>query len=254
MVHLHPSSPRQFIPGFQAVKEAVLSGRIRIIEVWIREGKEGTRIREVLEAAAKRGIRVFFKEGREMDQILPGVAHQGVAAVAGEYLYADVEEIVDVSMRGPGEALILAADHITDEGNLGALVRTGAFFGVHGLILPKDRSASVSAKIIKRSSGALLHLPVARVVNLARTLAALKEQGLWIIGTAGEGPDSVYDFDWKRNVVLVMGSEDKGLSPLIRAKCDQIVRIPGSGRVDSLNVSVAAGAILSEIQRRRGKR
>jgi 23S rRNA (guanosine2251-2'-O)-methyltransferase len=239
------------IPGYRPVLEALLSSRIRILEIWIREGKEGTRVKDVIHAAAQRSVRVFYKTAREMDQFLQGVAHQGVAAFAGEYLYADMEEIVALSISCQGEALILAADHITDEGNLGSLVRTGTFFGAHGLVLPKDRSASISAGVIKRSSGALMHLPVARVVNLGRTLTALKEKGFWIIGTAGESRDSIYDFDWKRNLVLVMGSEEKGLSPLIRGICDQIVRIPGSGRVESLNISVAAGAVLSEIQRRR---
>jgi len=239
------------IPGYRPVLEALLSNRIRILEIWIREGKEGTRANDIISAAAERSVRVSFKSSREMDQLLPGVAHQGMLAVAGEYLYASIEEIVDTSMSKPGEALILAADHITDEGNLGALVRTGTFFGAHGLLLPKDRSASISAGILKRSSGALLNLPVARVVNLGRALTTLKERGFWIIGTAGESEESIYDFDWKRDLVLAMGSEDKGLSPLIRGICDQIVRIPGSGRVESLNVSVAAGAVLSEIQRRR---
>ncbi|RJR51166.1 MAG: 23S rRNA (guanosine(2251)-2'-O)-methyltransferase RlmB [Desulfobacteraceae bacterium] len=244
-------SRHHLIPGYRPVLEALLSNRMRILEIWIREGKEGTRANDIIAAAAERSVQVSFKSAREMDQLLPGVAHQGIAAVAGEYVYASLDEIVAISASFPEEALILAADHITDEGNLGALVRTGTFFGAHGMLLPKDRSASISAAILKRSSGALLSLPVARVVNLGRALVTLKEKGFWIIGTAGESKESIYDFDWKRNLVLVMGSEDKGLSPLIRGICDQIVKIPGSGRVESLNVSVAAGAVLSEIQRRR---
>jgi len=252
MVHSSPSPSKQhLIPGYRPVLEALLSTRIRILEIWIREGKEGTRVKDVISAAAEKSIPISYKSGREMDHLLQGVAHQGVAALAGEYLYASLEEIVSGSMSRQGEALILAADHITDEGNLGALVRTGTFFGADGLVLPKDRSASISAGIIKRSSGALVNLPIARVVNLGRALTTLKEKGFWIIGTAGESRDSIYDFDWKRNLVLVMGSEEKGLTPLIRGICDQIVRIPGSGRVESLNVSVAAGAVLSEIQRQR---
>ena len=247
-----PSSPKtHFIPGYRAVQEALLSNRIRILEIWIREGKEGNRAGVVTEAAAKRSIPVLHKSSEEMDRLFRDLPHQGIVAVAGEYLYSEVEEIVGLSAKAPGEALILAADHITDEGNLGALVRTGAFFAAHGLILPKDRSAAVSPTVLKRSAGALLHLPVARVVNLGRTLVDLKEKGLWIIGTAGESAQSIYDFDWKRDLVLVLGSEEKGLSPLIRDRCDEIVRIPGSGRVESLNVSVAAGAVLSEIQRQR---
>jgi 23S rRNA (guanosine2251-2'-O)-methyltransferase len=251
----HPPSPTKdhLIPGFRAVQEALLSDRIRILEIWIREGRERSRAGEVTEAAAKRSIPVLYKSPEEMDQVVRDLPHQGIVAVAGEYLYSDMEDLVELSSKAPGEGLILAADHITDEGNLGALVRTGAFFGAHGLLLPKDRSAAVSPRVLKRSAGALLHLPVARIVNLGRALVALKEKGFWVIGTAGESARSIYDFDWRRDLVLVMGGEEKGVSQLVRGKCDEIVRIPGSGRVESLNISVAAGAILSEIQRQRSE-
>lgn len=247
------SRKSHFIPGFHAVKEALLSGNPKLLEIWIKEGRGGVRIQEVVEAATKRSVPVIFRAAEEMDRVLPDLAHQGIMALA-EFSYSGLEEMIELSGKNPGEALILATDHITDEGNLGALVRTGAFFGVHGLLLPKDRSASVSARIMKSSAGALAHLPVARVVNLARSLDLLRKKGFWIIGTAGESVHSIYDFNWKRDLVLVMGSEEKGMSPLIRAKCDQIVRIPGSGDVESLNVSVAAGAILSEIRRQRKMR
>jgi 23S rRNA (guanosine2251-2'-O)-methyltransferase len=253
MTHPPSSTKDHIIPGFHAVQEALLSSRIRIREIWIREGREKSRAGEISEAAQKRSIPVLYKTPLEMDRIFPDLPHQGIVAVAGEYLYADLEEIVGHSSKAPGEGLILAADHITDEGNLGALVRTGAFFGAHGLLLPKDRSAAVSPMVLKRSAGALLHLPVARVVNLGRALDELKEKGFWVIGTAGESARSIYDFDWKRDLVLVMGSEEKGMGQLVRGKCDEIVRIPGSGRVESLNISVAAGAVLSEIQRQRSE-
>ena len=148
--------------------------------------------------------------------------------------------------------MLLAADHITDEGNLGALIRTAASFGVQGLILPRDRSAQVSAKVLKRSSGAHLFLPIVQVVNLSRTLDELSQNGFWIIGAAGESSHSIYEFDWRRNLVLVLGSEDKGLKPSIRSHCHQLVGIPVQGFQGSLNVSVAGGIILSEIIRQRG--
>ena len=145
----------------------------------------------------------------------------------------------------------MAADHITDEGNLGALMRTAAFFGAHGLVLPKDRSAGLSVRVRKISSGGYAHLPVARVVNLARTLEILKKQGLWIIGAAEEAHETIYGFDWKRDLVIVVGSEDRGLSRSVRARCDHLVSVPSRGSVNSLNVSVAAGIIFSEIFRQR---
>jgi 23S rRNA (guanosine2251-2'-O)-methyltransferase len=236
------------------VKEALLSKRVRITEIWVREGREGSRPGEIREIAAERGIPLFLKSAAEMEALLPGLAHQGMAAVGGEFVYSDLEEIAERALGSPGRALIVAADHITDEGNLGALVRTSAFFGVQGLVLPKDRAAAISAQVMKRSSGALLHLPVARVVNLGRALDRLAERGFWVLGTAGEGPESIYGFDWQRDLVLVLGSEEKGLSPLIRTRCHQILRIPGEGKVESLNVSVAAGVVLSEIVRQRTSR
>ncbi|MEW6666507.1 MAG: 23S rRNA (guanosine(2251)-2'-O)-methyltransferase RlmB [Thermodesulfobacteriota bacterium] len=249
---VHPSRlPRFILPGYHAVREALASGRMRITEIWVREGREGLRGGEIQEMAAEKGIPVRLKGAAEMENLLPGLAHQGMAAVGGEFLYCGLDEIAGASLKTPGRALVVAADHITDEGNLGALVRTCVFFGVQGLVLPKDRSASVSAQVMKRSSGTVLHLPVARVVNLGRALELLAEKGFWILGTAGEGPESIYGFDWRRDLVLVLGSEDKGLSPLIRKRCHQILRIPRQGMAESLNVSVAAGVVLSEIVRQR---
>ncbi|MDP6179806.1 MAG: RNA methyltransferase, partial [Desulfatiglandales bacterium] len=169
----------------------------------------------------------------------------------GEFRYFDLDQIIDTSLHDPAHALIVAADHITDEGNLGALIRTGVFFGAHGLVLPKDRSASVSERVKKRSSGAYVHLPVARVVNLGRTLDILIKKGFWIIGAAGDSLGSIYQFDWNRDLVLVLGSEEKGLSRTVRSRCHQLVGIPSYGHVSSLNISVAGGIILSEIVRQR---
>ena len=168
------------------------------------------------------------------------------------FSFADLQQVLRHSLQEGASALLLAADHITDPGNLGALIRTAAFFGTHGLILPKDRSAGITAATLKRASGTHLQLPVVQVTNLGRTLDELSKNGFWIIGAAGEASMSIYDFDWKRPVVLVLGSEQKGISPSIRKRCHQLVGIPSPGGVESLNISVAGGAILSEICRQRG--
>lgn len=186
-----PSGKSRFISGFHAVKEALLSGHPKITEIWIKEGRGGIRVQEVLEAAIKRSVPVIFRAAEEMDRVLPGLPHQGIMALA-EFSYSALDEVIDLGGKSPGEALIVAADHITDEGNLGALVRTAAFFGAYGLLLPKDRSASVSARIMKSSAGALAHMPVARVVNLARALDLLRKKGFWIIGAAGESAHSIF--------------------------------------------------------------
>jgi 23S rRNA (guanosine2251-2'-O)-methyltransferase len=239
------------IPGFHAVRESLIDPMSQVREIWIGEGKRGTRMDEVLRLARDKSISVYIRKQDDIERLTPGINHQGILAFAEGFAYLDLEELVDMISRGQGLRLILAADHITDEGNLGALMRTAAFFGVQGLILPKDRSARITGKLLKRTSGVFLTLPVARVVNLRRALDALRDKGFWIIGAAGEGPVSIYDFDWDRDTVLVLGSENKGLSRSVRQGCDELVRIPGVGTVESLNVSVAGGIILGEINRRR---
>lgn len=239
------------IPGFHAVKECLLGPVGKIHEIWIGEGRRGPRPDEVLRLAKEKKVPVFIKKGEEIERLAPGIHHQDILGIAGEFAYLELEDLLRLAKKGRTYRLILAADHITDEGNLGALMRTGAFFGVQGLILPKDRSARVTGKLLKRSSGALAKLPVAQVVNLRRALDSLRDQGFWIIGAAGEATESIYDFDWKRETVLVLGSESKGLSRVVREGCDALVRIPGRGAVESLNVSVACGIILGEINRRR---
>jgi 23S rRNA (guanosine2251-2'-O)-methyltransferase len=239
------------IPGFHAVKEALTQGQEMIDGIWIAEGKRSARIQEILSIAMKNRIPVSFKPVFELDHWLPETAHQGIVALTGEFHYTDLNQLIDHALSGPDYALLIAADHITDEGNLGALMRTAAFFGTHGLILPKDRSAKVTEGVRKRSSGAYAHLPITIVVNLGRTLDILTEKGFWIIGAAGEADESIYQFDWKRDAVLVLGREDKGLTLPVRKRCHQMVRIPAAGRLNSLNIAVAGGVILSEIVRQK---
>jgi len=241
------------IPGFHAVRESLLKADQQVREIWIEEGKKGPRVDELIGLAKERGVLALFKHRDDLELAAPGVTHQGVVALAGKFSYVDMEDLLRLSLDAQGFRLILAADHITDEGNLGALIRTAAFFGVKGLILPRDRSAQMTGRLLKRTSGAYLHLTVAQVVNLGRGLDTLKKKGFWIIGAAGEGRVSIYDFDWNRDTVLVLGSESKGLSRPVRERCDELVSIPGEGSVESLNVSVAGGIILGEMMRRRSK-
>jgi 23S rRNA (guanosine2251-2'-O)-methyltransferase len=233
------------------VRETLLKGQIRIYELWVAEGQRSARAKEILQLAEERGVPVQFKKGAILDNLLPGTLHQGIVALAERFAYFDFNTLIDMSLGAPEPGLIVVADHITDEGNLGALIRTVAFFKAHGLILPKDRSARVTERVRKRSAGAYVHLPITRVVNLGRALNELDKKGFWIIGAAGESPDSIYQFEWDRDLVLVLGSEDKGLSRSVRSRCHQMVSIPSQGPLGALNVSVAAGVILSEIFRQR---
>lgn len=242
---------KHLIPGLHSVKEALVSHRIKVREIWISEGRDPSRTREILEIASRKGIPVISKKPEFLKDALPDATHQGIIAVAGDFSYLEIEDLIDSSRKERGHGLLIAVDHITDEGNLGALIRTSAFFGAHGIIIPKDRSAQVTHNVMKRSSGTYLNIPIARVTNLSRALDILTDEGFWIIGTAGDGTESIYSFDWQRDTVLVMGSEDRGMGHMIRNKCHQIVGIPSFGNVESLNVSVACGVILSEIARRR---
>jgi 23S rRNA (guanosine2251-2'-O)-methyltransferase len=243
------------IPGFHAVRESLLKTPERLREVWVGSSRDGARAKEIARLGAEKGVPVHFKALREIQAIMPGAAHQGFVALAETFFsYTDIEDLIEKSRQERGGALLIVADHITDEGNLGALIRTAAFFGVHGLILPKDRSAKVTGKLLKRSSGAYVSLLISQVVNLGRTLDLLADKGFWIIGAAGEAQESLYHFDWDRDLVLVLGSESKGLSHSVRERCHALVKIPGSGQVESLNLSVAGGVILSEIVRQRGSK
>ena len=239
------------IPGFHGVREALVHGHVRVREIWIAEGKKPVRTEEIIRIAEQRKIPICFKQRADLSQFLPDIAHQGIVAVTVGFDYSDLDHLIDISLQDQGQALLIAADHITDEGNLGSLIRTSAFFGAHGLIIPKKRSAAMSAKVLKRSSGAYTHLPIARVVNLGRALDLLKSKGFWIIGASGDSREPIYQFDWTRDLILVLGNEQRGLSRTVRESCHQVVGIPKSGPVESLNVGVAGGVILSEIFRQR---
>ncbi len=231
---------------------ALKVGRPGIQALWIVKGKGSERAREILGIMAEKGIPVHYKDRAELDRLIPGTAHQGIVAIAERFEYSDLDGIIAGASKTPGYNLLIIADHITDEGNLGALIRTAAFFGAQGLVLPRDRSAKVTGAVLKRSVGAYVHLPVAQVVNLGRALDELNKRGFWIIGTAGEETESIYRFDWNRDLALVLGREDRGLTRSARERCHALVSIPGSGHVNSLNVSVACGIVLSEVARQRG--
>lgn len=237
------------VPGFHGVCQALNQQEVAVMEVWLATGRSSSRVEEVLQLARDQRVPVLYREPRDMDRLLPGLAHQGMVALMADFPYADLTQLVRTARSHPEPALLLALDHITDEGNLGAILRTAAFFGAHGVLLPKDRSARVSPQVVKRSAGAFGLLPVARVVNLARSLQDLEREGFWIIGTSGQGRESLYGFDWDRDLVLVLGNEERGMGQAIQAACQETVHIPASGAPPSLNVAVACGVLLSEIKR-----
>lgn len=240
----------QVISGINAVKENLRKGE-GIVELFIAKGKKIERLREILDIATQKKIPIRFKDRLYLDKISSSSSHQGVIAILNTYNYLYFNDLIERAISNKSKGLLIAADHITDTGNLGSLIRTAEFFGVQGLILPKDRSASITDAVHKRSAGGSAYLPVTKVVNLARALKQLADENFWVVGAAGESSTNIYEFDWNRDLVLVMGNESKGLSRVVKDQCHHLVSIPRLGKLASLNVSVAAGIILSEIVRQR---
>jgi len=222
----------------------------RVREIWIARDKRSERAGRLVRLCKERDVSVRFRSSAEIKRLFPDISHQGYIALVDSFRYRELDEIAQAGIQ-EGNALIIALDHITDEGNLASIIRTAAFFGAQGLVIPKDRSAGVSPRVAKRSAGASVWLPIARVVNLGRALDILDKRDFWIVGTGGESPETIHGFDWRRNLVLVLGNEEKGLTKGIRKRCHKVLSIPGRGGLDSLNVGVAAGVVLSEIARQR---
>ena len=203
------------------------------------------RVREAIKMAADRGIALLEVTRNQLDRLTDGTAHQGLALQVPPYEYAHPDDLVQAARDAAEVPLIVALDGVTDPRNLGAIVRSAAAFGAHGLIVPSRRSAGVTATAWKTSAGTLATLPVARAANLTNTLREYRDQGLFVIGLDGEAKTDIADTNLATEpLVLVIGSEGKGLSRLVRDHCDQLVRIPMTTATESLNASVAASIAL----------
>jgi 23S rRNA (guanosine2251-2'-O)-methyltransferase len=241
----------RIVYGANPVKE-LLSARGREISViYLAEGDTGPALAEIARLARGRQVTVEARPRVELDALAGEEArHQGVVAVAGEYPYLELEDLLARVPAGT-PALLVVLDGVQDPHNLGAVIRSAAVLGAHGVIVPKDRAAPVTAAVVKASAGATEHLPVARVTNLARAIAELKEAGIWTVGAVARSAPAPWAVDLKGPIALVLGAEGPGLRPLVLKSCDFLVEIPMAGRVASLNVSVTAGALLYEAVRQR---
>ncbi|MBF0195129.1 MAG: 23S rRNA (guanosine(2251)-2'-O)-methyltransferase RlmB [Magnetococcales bacterium] len=218
----------------------------------VAKGAGGKRIQEIVDKARDQGLRTRFVDRQTLDGMSGGLAHQGVIARAGIRKQPTFKQIIAKVIGNPN-ALLVLLDGVEDPHNLGAIIRSSESFGVIAVILPKDRSAALSAVAAKASAGAVERLDVVRVTNLTRSIDELKEQGVQVVGLAGEEAQEISKASLKGPVALVMGGEGKGLRRLTRDHCDTLVSIPITGGVGSLNVSVAAGVALYEVQRSRGE-
>ena len=237
------------VSGRNAVRELLASGR-DIDKIYVQRGEREGSIKLLIAKAAERKIPVITSDKQKLDQISGGVNHQGIVAVAAEENYSTLDDIILYAEERGEKPFVVIADGIEDPHNLGAIIRSADCSGVHGVIIPKRRSVGLTPVVAKASAGALSHVRVAKVTNLASTVDELKERGFWIYA-ADMGGTEYSKTDFSGSVAVVLGSEGFGISRLVKEKCDFTVSIPLYGRVNSLNVSCAAAVILTEVARQR---
>jgi 23S rRNA (guanosine2251-2'-O)-methyltransferase len=238
------------IYGVLPVLEALRAGARRVDRIVIAEGARDARLRKVIEAARQGGVPVRREPRVALDRLTNNSNHQGVVAVASVATYSDAVSLLN--LVSPTTIFILL-DGIEDPHNLGAIIRTAECGGATAVIVPERRAAHISDVVAKTSAGAVEHLPVARVTNLASFIEALKEHNVWVVGVEGSGSITYTDFDYRGALALVFGGEGRGLHRLVRERCDAVVSIPMRGKVSSLNVSVAVGVVLFEALKQRSR-
>ncbi len=239
------------IEGRNAVHEALRAHRV-INKVFYAKGDGDRMLSHLAHQAKEAGAVVVACDRRKLDSMSETGAHQGIIAFAAAHDYASVEDILENAAASGRAPLVVVCDEISDPHNLGAIIRSAEAAGAHGVIIPKRRSAALTAVVEKASAGATSYLPVARVPNIAACLDNLKKRGLWVFGTAlQENSISLYEADLKGAVAIVIGSEGEGMSRLTREKCDFTVKIPMIGKIESLNASCAAAVVLYEAVRQR---
>ena len=239
------------IEGRNAVTEALRAGT-NIDKIFIMKGEVDAALGHIASAARQKGIVVADADKNKLDKMSRTHAHQGVIAVAAVREYVSVEDILQIARDKGEQPLIVVCDELSDPHNLGAVIRTAECAGAHGVVIPKRRSAGLTAVVAKTSAGAVAHVPVARVPNIPALLKDLKKQGVWVFGTAADGTTNLYDADLKGPAAIVIGSEGEGMTRLAAENCDFLVSIPMRGKLNSLNASAAAAILLYEAVRQRG--
>ena len=238
------------IEGRNAVIEALRAGSV-IDKIYLQKGETDKTLGHIASKARAAGVVVVEADRRKLDAMSRTHAHQGVIALAAVREYVSVESMLAAAAEKGENPLLVVCDEISDPHNLGAIIRTACCAGAHGVIIPKRRSAGLTAVVAKTSAGAVSYLPVARVANIPSLLKDLKKQGVWVFGTAAGGTTSLYEADLKGPAAIVIGSEGDGMTRLAAENCDFLVSIPMSGKLDSLNASAAAAILLYEAVRQR---
>ncbi|MGR3766459.1 23S rRNA (guanosine(2251)-2'-O)-methyltransferase RlmB [Rossellomorea sp. NS-SX7] len=240
---------KDFIGGRNPVIEALKSGR-EINKIWIAEGSQKGSIQQILGLAKEANVMVQYVPKRKIEQMV-AENHQGVVASVAAYKYAEIDDIFDKAAQKGEDPFVLILDELEDPHNLGSIMRTADASGAHGIIIPKRRAVGLTSTVAKASTGAIEHIPVARVTNLSRAVDELKERGVWVAGTDAKGKQDYRQLDGTLPIGLIIGSEGKGMSRILRDKCDFLVQLPMTGHVTSLNASVAASILMYEVYRNR---
>ncbi len=237
------------VPGRNAVRELLKSGRT-IEKIYVREGEREGSITVLAAEAIARGIPLIEVDKSKLDRLCGFEQHQGIVAIASEKEYVTVDDVLEIAASRGEKPLIVIADNISDPHNLGAIIRCAEGAGAHGIIIPKRRSACITPAVAKASAGAVEHLAAVKCVNVTSVIKELKEKGLWIFAAEADGKDyTTADFDVP--CAIVLGSEENGVSDLVKKNCDYIVSLPMKGQVNSLNVSTASAVLLYEAIRQR---
>lgn len=240
----------EIIAGRNPVMEAIKSNT-EITSILIAKGSSEGSIKAIIANASRRKIPIKQVSPIKLDNMAPSGGHQGVVAIIAPIKHVSLSDILKIATEKGEDPLIVILDRIEDVHNLGAIARTAEAAGAHGIVIAKHRAAPITAAAVKASAGALLHIPVCRVVNISRTIEELKGKKLWVAGADTEGDTKYYNANLKGPLAVVIGNEGKGISRLVKEKCDFLVNIPMTGKMASLNASNAAAIILFEILRQR---
>lgn len=244
------SLPEDVVVGRNAVAEALKSGRA-VNRLLVAEGDGQGSIREIVRLARESGAIVETVARNKIEAVAKGVRHQGVLAYTSPVDYTPLDELLEAARKKSDAPFLLLLDELEDPHNLGAILRTADAVGVDGVLIPKRRSCPLSATVAKTSAGAVEYVPVARIGNIAQTIKDLKREGFWVVGADMDGTVDYFDADLTGATVLVVGSEGRGISRLVRESCDILVKIPMLGKINSLNVSVAGAVLMYESLRQR---
>ncbi len=243
----------EILYGLHPVSEAMAAGRRIIHEIYLAKEKRGMRIDDVVRKSQSLKIPVTFLSMDQIQSLAGKDSHQGIAAKVSPYPVLPLRKMMDAALERTSHPFFLLLDHVVDPHNLGALIRTALCVGVHGVVIPKDRSATPSPVVSKISAGALEHISLAQAVNMVYAILDLKKNGVWIAGLDKNGRQSLFETDLTGAIGLVVGAEEKGIAPLIKKHCDFLMFIPQGASINSLNASVAGGVAMYEAFRQRNQ-